>query len=363
MAMAMPELCQLAQQGDLPKIRALLASSPCPDRLLDTRHRKSGDSVLHYAARHGHLSVLRYLCEECGLSPETGNVDGKRPLHEAAQAGQTECVRYLISSIQINVLKRADWTPIMLACTKTNLTVVQLLRDAGADLTIRNKDGWNCFHVACREGDVDILSYLLDCDGTLWESVSTNGRTPLHTASLHGCVGATQVLLQRCNYAPDTPDSCGSTPLMDAVRADNIDLAQLLVKQHGADVQKLDTMGRQPLHLAAQAGCIQAVRYLLTEHGIPVDTPAPGSGLTALHFAAKEGQTDAVKLLVRFGSNVNIKDDKGRTALHMASGGQHAECVRVLLTSGAVDGTDRSGNTAEQLARKKTVKDIFRQIN
>ncbi|XP_066278887.1 ankyrin repeat domain-containing protein 16-like isoform X1 [Branchiostoma lanceolatum] len=362
--MAMPELCQLAQRGDLPRIRAVLASSPCSDRLLDTRHRKSGDSVLHYAARHGQVAVLRYVCEDCGLSPETGNVDGKRPLHEAAQAGHTECVRYLVGrSVQIDVLKRADWTPIMLACTKTNLTVVKLLREAGADLTIRNKDGWNCFHIACREGDVNILNYLLDCDSTLWDSVSTNGRTPLHTASLHGRVGAANILLQRCNYAPDTPDSCGSTPLMDAVRADHIDLVQLLVEQHGADVQKLDIMGRQPLHLAAQAGCLEAIRYLFDEHGLPVDTPASGSGLTALHFAAKEGQTNAVKLILRFGSSANTKDGKGRTALHMASGGQHAECVRVLLNNEAQDGPDCSGNTAEHLARKQAVKEIFSQLH
>ncbi|XP_066278888.1 ankyrin repeat domain-containing protein 16-like isoform X2 [Branchiostoma lanceolatum] len=299
--MAMPELCQLAQRGDLPRIRAVLASSPCSDRLLDTRHRKSGDSVLHYAARHGQVAVLRYVCEDCGLSPETGNVDGKRPLHEAAQAGHTECVRYLVGrSVQIDVLKRADWTPIMLACTKTNLTVVKLLREAGADLTIRNKDGWNCFHIACREGDVNILNYLLDCDSTLWDSVSTNGRTPLHTASLHGRVGAANILLQR---------------------------------------------------------------YLFDEHGLPVDTPASGSGLTALHFAAKEGQTNAVKLILRFGSSANTKDGKGRTALHMASGGQHAECVRVLLNNEAQDGPDCSGNTAEHLARKQAVKEIFSQLH
>ncbi|KAI8486464.1 Ankyrin repeat domain-containing protein 16 [Branchiostoma belcheri] len=331
--MAVPEICHLAQQGDLPKIQALLAADASPARLLETRHRKSRDSVLHYAARHGHGAVLQYLCEEWGLSPEAGNVDGKRPLHEAAQAGQTECVRYLIGrSVQINVLKRADWTPIMLACTKTNLTVIKLLWEAGADLTIRNKDGWNCFHIACREGDVDIVNFLLDCDCTL------------------------------CNYAPDTPDSCGSTPFMDAVRADNVDLAQLLVKQHGADVLKQDIMGRQPLHLAAQAGCLEAIRYLLTEHSIPVDTPACGSGLTSLHFAAKERQTDAVKLLLNCGSTVNAKDSKGRLALHMASGGQHADCVRVLLTSGAKDEADCSGNTAEQLARKQAVKEMFSQL-
>ena len=33
-----------------------------------------------------------------------------------------------------------------------------------------------------REGQVDILNYLLDCVPDLWNTVSNNGRTPLHTA-------------------------------------------------------------------------------------------------------------------------------------------------------------------------------------
>ena len=41
-------------------------------------------------------------------------------------------------------------TPLMLACTKSNLAIVQTLIDKGADQTLRNKDGWNSFHVACR---------------------------------------------------------------------------------------------------------------------------------------------------------------------------------------------------------------------
>ena len=38
----------------------------------------------------------------------------------------------------------------MLACTKRNISVIEMLVDAGADLTLKNKDGWNCFHIACR---------------------------------------------------------------------------------------------------------------------------------------------------------------------------------------------------------------------
>lgn len=73
----------------------------------------------------------------------------------------------------------------MLACTKQDDAIVRLLVDHGASPTLRNKDGWNSFHLACREGKVTIVSYLLETNTTLWESKSKNGRTPLHTSGLN----------------------------------------------------------------------------------------------------------------------------------------------------------------------------------
>ena len=35
-----------------------------------------------------------------------------------------------------------------------------------------------------REGQAEILDYLLDCCSNIWDSHSKNGRTPLHTAGV-----------------------------------------------------------------------------------------------------------------------------------------------------------------------------------
>ena len=70
----------------------------------------------------------------------------------------------------------------MLACTKDSNEMVEILVDCGASLGRKNKDGWTPFHVACREGHSNIVGFLLDTDATCWETVSKNGRTPLHSA-------------------------------------------------------------------------------------------------------------------------------------------------------------------------------------
>ena len=63
---------------------------------------------------------------------EVANHDGKRPLHEAAQYGHVDCASYLIGAgVDVDALKRATWTPLMLACTKDSLDVIRTLIEQG----------------------------------------------------------------------------------------------------------------------------------------------------------------------------------------------------------------------------------------
>ncbi|MEM1311761.1 MAG: ankyrin repeat domain-containing protein [Cyanobacteria bacterium P01_H01_bin.153] len=63
-----------------------------------------------------------------------------------------------------------------------------------------------------------------------------------------------------------------------------------------------------------------------------------------LHFAAADGDLDAIRSLVAEGFDVNAKDaDLKLTPLHYAAAGEHIEIVRFLLTAGAdVNAIDES---------------------
>lgn len=87
----------------------------------------------------------------------------------------------------------------MLACSKSDLKMVETLLKYNANLCLVNKDGWSSFHIAARypsnlltiasnlqytrEGAVDILTHLMSIDATCCHTVSNNMRTPLHTVS------------------------------------------------------------------------------------------------------------------------------------------------------------------------------------
>lgn len=71
---------------------------------------RSGDTLLHYAARHGHLDILEYLIKRVAMDVEVYNNDYKRPLHEAASMSHLACVSYLLrEGAKVDCLKKADW--------------------------------------------------------------------------------------------------------------------------------------------------------------------------------------------------------------------------------------------------------------
>ena len=183
-------LLSLSQSGDVSALEEALsehlASSSSP-LLSDIVHHKTGDGLLHVAARGGHVSCIKLLLG-LGLGVDTRNLEFKTPLHEAAQCGQLAAVRQLLGAgAAVDSLKRADWTPVMLAATRAdNEATVRALVEAGADLRVRNKDGWSCLQVAARAGDLATVRLLREASPDTATSLTNNGRTLLHTACLAG---------------------------------------------------------------------------------------------------------------------------------------------------------------------------------
>ncbi|XP_016075253.1 PREDICTED: ankyrin repeat domain-containing protein 16 isoform X2 [Miniopterus natalensis] len=348
-------LFRLVQEGRLCALREELqragrAGFPGP----------AGDTLLHCAARHGRRDILAYLAEAWDMDLEATNRDYKRPLHEAASMGHRDCVQYLLGrGAVVDCLKKADWTPLMMACTRKNLKVIQDLVEHGANPLLKNKDGWNSFHIASREGDPSVLQYLLTVCPDAWKTESKISRTPLHTAAMHGCLEAVKVLLQRCQYEPDCRDKCGLTPFMDAIQCGHISIARLLLEKHKACISAEDSLGAQAIHRAAVTGQNEAIRFLVSQLDVDVDMRATSTHLTALHYAAKEGHVSTVQTLISLGADINSKDERNRSALHLACAGQHVACVEFLLRSGLRDSPDVTGTLAQQLTQSADILQYF----
>jgi ankyrin repeat protein len=111
------------------------------------------------------------------------------------------------------------------------------------------------------------------------------------------------------------------------------------------------------LYQAAKLGQLEAVRALIAYGANPntdlsklLDISGAGS---VLIYAARSGNPEVVKEILRYGPKLETREQSGKTAIFAAgestgsdAGGERAECVRMLVKAGAnVNARDNYGNT------------------
>lgn len=278
----------------------------------------SGDSILHVAASLGTPLDLRLILRHFNKPSLVNyrNKDGKTPLHEACQFSRKDNVRVLLDEgADVNAIKRADWSPLMLACAKTqeklSVDIVKMLLEKGALMNLSNKDGWSALHLVSRDGNVNVFRVLVD-GGAVVDSVTKNGRTIFHIAALHGNIDIIKEILKGKPKDMDVKDNCGNTPLHEAVLGNHIDICRLLIES-GSQTTITNSVGYGLLHFAASVGSVEMICYLVSEVKCDVNSTAR-TEVTPLHCAARKGYKETYEVLVMLGADEDVKDNFGRTA-------------------------------------------------
>ncbi|XP_053094443.1 ankyrin-3 isoform X26 [Pangasianodon hypophthalmus] len=112
---------------------------------------------------------------------------------------------------------------------------------------------------------------------------------------------------------------------------------------------------------AARAGNLEkALDYL--KSGVEINI-CNQNGLNALHLASKEGHVEMVAQLIKLGATVDAATKKGNTALHIASLAGQTEVVRELVNNGAnVNAQSQNGFTPLYMAAQENHLDVVRYL-
>ena len=119
-----------------------------------------GRTLLHGVAGAGHLDVFKYMSLRLGhLNPTSDS--GKTPLHEAAQEGKFEVVKYIVDLLNgnehVNPASIHGWTPLHLAAHNCHFKVFEYIAEQVSDLNVKRSDGYTALHLATLEGHFEIV--------------------------------------------------------------------------------------------------------------------------------------------------------------------------------------------------------------
>lgn len=121
---------------------------------------------LFFAVTDRDFDKARALLEAGHTVDREPTENGYTLLHRAAQRGDTETIRFLLTTGYEQSLNRFDYvqhTPLIWAAAKGRLEIARLLIAAGADVNARDEKniGNTAIREAAREGDIQMVELLL----------------------------------------------------------------------------------------------------------------------------------------------------------------------------------------------------------
>lgn len=265
-------------------------------------------TALQAAALAGHEHVARLLLEPKYLVSASG-MEYERAILYAARGGHLSLVRFLMNKAKIMQPEQLQQWILLKACCYGHEPIARMMLDLGTSLN-------------------DLYKW----DGSKWDGKQLDGsvdESPLEVAATYNFHKIVQLLLAR-GADPNKGGEFGDLPLCSAVQGDHERVAQMLL-DHGADINA----GRfnSPLEGAVKRGSLHMVRFLL-ERGAALNTKWRKSE-TLLAAAAYRGHEPMVRLLVKFGASVDGSDEKPNQAMLEAMRTGHDHVVKTLIELGA----------------------------
>ena len=298
---------------------------------------------------------------------------------EACKTGNINLLKNNLQPEFVNIREPGDQkgsTPLHIAAGYNNAEIVKLLLKTGANINAKDKGGLAPIHNASCYGHIQIIDILIEnhCD---IDSVDEYGYSALHEAAAGDHYEVVLKLLQNnCNYKLKTKDGqtaydlCNRFGMISPQILDGSYLLdKLFVALKEGNIQYFSKY-LNPINANLRQENLQSLQKITNNNNFDGRNGENGenyenneisetSSSSFLHIACGYNQFEALKLLLRYEANIQIKDKTGRTPLHNACYHGHLQIVKELVAAGAdINAVDNWQYTALHEAAINFQKDI-----
>jgi ankyrin repeat protein len=283
-----------------------------------------GMTALHWAATHDDAELARMLLYAGANLRATTRLGGYTPLHLASKVGHAGVMKALVEAgASVDAATATGATPLMLAAASGSAGAVSLLLDRGADPNAResaNDQTALMFAAALDRREVAALLLRRGADAAATSKVT----------DVSSLVAPEDRLQEELREARDRrpPGPNGAAPRAEEGRPAGGGRPPAAppaapAPEEIAGVTRPFTynelIGKQggltALHFAARQGGFATVRALV-EKGADVNRASPADHVTPLLIATINGQFDVAQYLLEQGADPNVASDAGVTPLY-----------------------------------------------
>jgi ankyrin repeat protein len=328
-------MLSICRSGNVEQLQAYLEQAEGAD--VNATLDSQGNTGLHLAASFGHLRMVQELLQR-SASVDAREGQQRTPLHTACKNGYPEvCLELLVGRADASLTDASSENAAHKAVFSGDVAVLKIVHQNGqVDLAMGDAEGNTPLMQAAAAGHVDIVRYILLCDGVLSQAMNGENWTALaHAAngfdfkvsSLRPPRYANSVkMLLDAKAEVDTIDLEKKTPLHKAATIGNLLSAGNLIAG-GANLEAGDGCRWRPLHHACHAGHEKMVEFLLTKKA-NADIANPGC-VTPLALAVAENMPKMAELLLKHKADPNARGHAGLSPMMLARKNKD-ECSEIL---------------------------------